>query len=197
MMTVEVFTTHAPADKQALAERLLHGVVTEDDAPESVMAGARALTHVVVHDPVAWATGGDDAPRYLVRLTVPGAWNQGQFGEYVIPKITDVLASFEDDPGRLRREPHCVVQIVGLREGSLGVLGGVTGITEITKLITEGFRTSGEQRQAPEGSVIDPVCGMVVELATTPFTLTHDGQTYGFCAAVCRKVFAEEKAIPV
>lgn len=196
MMTIEVFTDRPLPNKRELADRLLNGVIAEEGAPESVLAAARALTHVLVHEPAAWATGGADAPRYVVRLTVPGSWNNNQFGEHVIPRITDVIASFEDDPARLRREPHCVVQVVGLREHSVGTLGRVTTSTEITKLMTEGYRSSDDHREVPEGSVIDPVCGMTVDLATATITLTHEGTTYGFCAPVCRKVFAEEHAIP-
>jgi YHS domain-containing protein len=197
MMTVVVFTTQGSAEhRQRIADRLLRELTTEDDAPDSVMDAARALTHVVVHDPSAWATGGtDDEARYLVRLTVPGSWNNNQFGDYVIPRITRAIAEFEKDQDRLYREPHCVVQVVGLREHSVGTLGRVTTTTEITKLMTETFRTSGEQREAPEGSVIDPVCGMAVDLGTAKITLTHDGTTHAFCAAVCRKVFAEENGI--
>ncbi|MEV6277766.1 ATPase [Nocardia sp. NPDC051832] len=201
MMTVELFVsgTMAAADRQALAERLLRKLTTAPDAPESVLAKARELTHVLVHAPGTWVTGGPDpaaAPRYLVRLTVPGSWsNNSDFGGHVIPLITETIAETETDSGRLTRDPHCVVQIVGLREHGIGLLGRTTTSSELTKLMTEEFRSSGEIPQAPEGFVIDPICGMTVELATTQLTLTHEGTTYGFCAPVCRKVFAEEHAI--
>ncbi|HEX2133359.1 MAG TPA: hypothetical protein VHH15_17565 [Actinophytocola sp.] len=196
MMTIELFLRGRAEHKQRIADRLLHDLITEDSAPESVLAAARALTHVVVHEPPVWATGGaDEQPRYLVRLTVPGSWNNNEFGAYVIPRITRSIAEFEEDPDRLYRDPHCVVQIVGLREHSVGTLGQVTTSTEITKLMTEEFRASGEHREAPEGSVVDPVCGMAVDLATATITVTHEGTTYAFCAPVCRKVFVEENAI--
>lgn len=197
MMTIEVFTDRPLPHRQELADRLLHEIIGEGGAPDSVIAGARALTHVVVHEPAAWATGGDEGPRYLVRVTIPGSWANTQFGEYAIPKISEVIAGFEDDPTRLRREPHCVVQVIGLREHNVGLLGRVTTSTDITKLITDEYRSSDERPEAPEGSVTDPVCGMTVDLATATITLTHEGTTYGFCAPVCRKVFAEENAIPV
>jgi YHS domain-containing protein len=129
-------------------------------------------------------------------VTVPGSWLGNEFGDHVIPVVTDAIASFEDDPGRLRREPHCVVQLVGLREHAVGTLGHATTSTEITRLMTENYRGSGEDRDVPEGSVIDPVCGMIVELAAAKFTLTHEGTTYGFCAPSCRKVFAEDRGVP-
>jgi len=198
MMTVEVFTTHGSAEsRRALADRLLAELLAEEDAPESVLAGASEFVHVVVHEPVAWATGGPaGSPRHLVRITVPGSWNAVEFGPYIIPRVTEIVASFEDDPTRLHREPHCVVQVVGLREHAVGTLGRATTSTEITRLMTENYRRSGERVTAPEGSVVDPVCGMVVELATATFTLDHAGTTYAFCAPSCRKVFAEDHAIP-
>lgn len=39
-------------------------------------------------------------------------------------------------------------------------------------------------------TVIDPVCGMKVNLATSKHRLDHDGQTFHFCSAGCRTKFA-------
>lgn len=204
MMTVELFVSDGTLTtdrKRALADRILRDLTTEPGAPESVLAKARELTHVLVRSPDVWATGGPDqvtAPRYLVRLTVPGAWaNNGDFGGHVIPLITKAIAESETDQHRLTLDPHCVVQIVGLREHNLGAFGRTLTITEITKLMTEDYRASGEHAEAPEGYAIDPICGMTVELSTARFTLTHDGTDYAFCAPVCRKVFAEEHAVPL
>lgn len=202
MMVVDVYTSPGALDgagRQRLGERLHERLMTEDSAPRSTMDGARAMTHVLVHEPAVWVTGGPDladAPRYVVRLTVPGTWNNSGLAAHVIPTITDVVAEFESDPERLRREPHCVVQVVGLREQSLGTLGRVTDSTEITRLITAGFRNSGEQVAATApGEAVDPVCGMTVDLATATLTLDHEGVRYAFCAPSCRKVFAEDLGI--
>lgn len=197
MMVVEVFVTEGALtaeQRRRLAERMLTELMAEESAPESVMDGARRLTHVLVHEPQTWVSGGADAPRYLVRLTVPGSWNNKELGAHLIPRITALIAEFEDDPQRLYREPHCLVQIVGLHEHSVGTLGRVTTSTDITKLITSDYRESAAQAEAAPGTAIDPVCGMTVDLATATFTLEHDGTTYAFCAPVCRKVFAEELA---
>jgi YHS domain-containing protein len=202
MMTVEVFVTGRPmtADAESeLAERLLRALTTEESAPDSVMDSARELTHVLVGQPRTWATGGpppDAAPRYLVRLTVPGAWsNSREFGNHVVPLITETIAATEPDPTRLRREPHCIVQIVGLREHSMGTLGRTTTSTGITRLMTRGFRDSGQRSEAPAGSTIDPVCGMPVPWAAARFTLTHDGVDHAFCAPSCRKVYVEDHGL--
>jgi YHS domain-containing protein len=201
MMTVEVFVTGRALTADAerdLADRLLRALTVGEAAPDSVLDSAREFIHVLVGQPRAWATGGpapDAAPRYLVRLTVPGSWSNREFAEHVVPMITDAVAATEPDPTRLRREPHCVVQIVGLREHRAGTLGRVTTSTEITRLMTQGFRDSGERPEAPAGSTIDPVCGMAVEWATARYTLTHDGVDHAFCAPGCRKVFVEDNAL--
>jgi YHS domain-containing protein len=193
MMTVEVFVRGGTEHGREIAERLLHELITEESAPESVLEGGRALTHVLVREPVVWATGGDEEqPRYLVRVTVPESWNTPGFAAYVVPRVTDLIASFEDDPGRLRREPHCVVQVVGLGGHALGTLGRVTTDTDITRLMTDAYRSSPDQREVPPGHAVDPVCGMAVDLARASTTLEHEGRTYAFCSPVCRQVFTEE-----
>jgi YHS domain-containing protein len=202
MMTVEVFVVGrrlGTDEERELADRVLQALTTEESAPDAVMDSARELAHVLVGQPRTWATGGpppETAPRYLVRLTVPQAWsNDGRFADHVVPLITEAIAGTEPDPGRLGREPHCVVQIVGLREHCVGTLGRAVTSTEITRLMTRGFRESGDRPDAPEGSTIDPVCGMPVEWAGARFTLTHDGVEHAFCAPSCRKVFAEDAGL--
>ncbi len=41
---------------------------------------------------------------------------------------------------------------------------------------------------------IDPVCGMTVDVATARHLTTHEGRTYYFCSAGCRKAFEDEPA---
>ena len=46
-------------------------------------------------------------------------------------------------------------------------------------------------------TVIDPVCGMSVDVARaeeTGLTLEHEGRTYAFCRAGCRRAFLDEPA---
>ena len=40
----------------------------------------------------------------------------------------------------------------------------------------------------------DPVCGMVVDPASSPHSAEHDGKTYWFCSAGCRTKFLAEPA---
>jgi len=50
---------------------------------------------------------------------------------------------------------------------------------------------------ARPASVIDPVCGMFVDVARAEedgLTLEHAGRTYAFCRAGCRRAFLEDPA---
>ena len=189
MMTIEVHTrpgSLTATQREELGRRLLTDLIAGETAPEVVLDGARALTNVLVHEPTTWVTN-DDEPRYLVRVTVPGSWNTKEFSAYMVPKITALLGD-----ERLLHEPRCQVQVIGLKEHAVGMLGRVTTSADITRLITDGYRKSGERPEPAPGTAIDPVCGMTVDLATATITLEHDGTLYAFCAPVRRKVFAED-----
>lgn len=41
-------------------------------------------------------------------------------------------------------------------------------------------------------TVIDPVCGMEVDPATTEWKTDYNGQTYYFCAPGCKRSFEKE-----
>jgi Cu+-exporting ATPase len=46
-----------------------------------------------------------------------------------------------------------------------------------------------------DGRVIDPVCGMTVDLATArpaALTVVHEGTEYGFCGRGCRLDFGDD-----
>lgn len=45
---------------------------------------------------------------------------------------------------------------------------------------------------ATPGTAIDPVCGMMVEIATAQNTAEHDGQTYYFCGRGCMLDFQDD-----
>jgi xanthine dehydrogenase accessory factor len=50
------------------------------------------------------------------------------------------------------------------------------------------------QPEEAAGEVIDPVCGMRVDLRTAKHTLVLNGQTYGFCCPSCKRQFSEARA---
>lgn len=56
-----------------------------------------------------------------------------------------------------------------------------------------GIATHDEQAEPPR-IVIDPICGMEVDLATARHTLEVDGETLGFCCAGCLHQYQERLA---
>lgn len=47
---------------------------------------------------------------------------------------------------------------------------------------------------APPEQAVDPVCGMLVDVATARWTFQHDGVDYFFCAPGCHKAFSSDPA---
>jgi YHS domain-containing protein len=55
--------------------------------------------------------------------------------------------------------------------------------------------SSGAQDPAQAGQVIDPVCGMTVDLEaarTKGLTFMHEGTEHGFCGRGCRLDFEDD-----
>jgi len=44
----------------------------------------------------------------------------------------------------------------------------------------------------PLAEAVDPVCGMTVMAGASGLPLTHDGRSYYFCCAGCRRTFEED-----
>ncbi|MFE7170686.1 hypothetical protein [Streptomyces sp. NPDC057616] len=222
MILIELFAPAGVLDqaqRQEAGRRLVDALMgTEDSHAQAVMDSARALTQVLVHEPAAWVTGdraGVDPtdpegssvpanpPRYLVRVTAPAAWRKEMSG-HAIDRLTQALCETEAaagrDPDRLRDEPHALVHVVGVAEGSLGLYGRPMGSLDLIRHLTAPHRDAVAQLATddlPPGTVIDPVCGMTVDLAATDLTLEVDGTVHGFCNGQCRRIFADEHGIPL
>ena len=56
----------------------------------------------------------------------------------------------------------------------------------------KGSCCSSKAPVAPQGAVIDPVCGMSVDPAATAHHATHQGSEYHFCSARCKERFIAE-----
>ncbi|MBE3595661.1 MAG: YHS domain-containing protein [Hydrogenibacillus sp.] len=65
---------------------------------------------------------------------------------------------------------------------------------ETTKASAKAGAKSGAKAGQTEErrQVIDPVCGMTVDLATTMHRLEWNGTTYGFCCAGCKNAFERD-----
>ncbi|WP_427164660.1 hypothetical protein ACQF4J_04580 [Streptomyces sp. C1-1] len=213
MILIELFAPAGvldPARHQRLGTRLIDALMgTEDAHAEAVMDSARALTQVLIHEPAAWITGDRppvdpaDPPRYLIRVSAPAPWRK-EMSAHAIDRLTQALAETEEqagrDPDRLRDQPHALIQVVGVQEGSLGLYGRPMGSLDLIQHMTAPHRDTIARLPTddlPPGTVIDPVCGMTVDLNATDLTLEVEGTLHGFCNGQCRRIFADEHGVPL
>ncbi|WP_448463624.1 hypothetical protein [Mycolicibacterium sp. XJ870] len=205
-MFTELFVprgAHSRAELERLAHRLTaHGMhddpqaFSEPDAERAdpgVLDFLESITHVVVHEVDVWVAGGrrrdpTEPPRYVVRVYVPGPWRK-PLSEYLIGRITRTLAEADADSGRVYRQPHAEVHVLGVPEGSYGVFGRVVSDSVLTDMISDAVRGFGE---VPDGMAVDPVCGATVRVNdSVAFTAEVGGSTYGFCCPGCRRTFLD------
>ncbi|MGP3921038.1 YHS domain-containing protein [Nonomuraea sp. 10N515B] len=168
------------------AQRLLSDAHGEAAADPGVIELFDSLTHVVVREEETWVSGGNlwdpsQGPCYVVNVIV-GMWGK-EMSEHLIAKITAELADAEGNP-----EPRALVNVISVPEGSYGIWGRAHRSPDMLRLIEEA--KTGQVAAAPEGMVVDPVCGAVVPIEDAVL-LERDGQTYGFCCAHCRGHFAK------
>ncbi|MFE0156290.1 YHS domain protein [Nonomuraea sp. NPDC059007] len=210
MLLIEVFVPKGALDedeRQALGRRLIDTLMVEDDSHAiEVIDAQRTIAQVLVHEPATWVLGdrpvADPAspPRYLVRVTVPASWRK-EMCEATVDIVTGVLAETEGaagrDPGRLRREPHATVLVEGVTEGGIGLHGRVMGSMGLTEFVSRNYRdrTPGGEASHERDKLIDPICGMSVDLDDSTLTLVHEGVLYGFCHGMCRRAFADEHGL--
>ncbi|GAA2105052.1 hypothetical protein GCM10009801_81160 [Streptomyces albiaxialis] len=199
-----------PDERQALARRLVEALTTDDGTHASeVLDVARTLAQALVHETDGWFVGSRpgengadpaDPPRYVVRVSVPGAWRK-RMGDSVIERVTRALAETEEaagrDPERLWNSPHATVHMLGISEGGIGLYGKSFGADDLLEELTRTYRQNLSQGKVPTpplGRLLDPVCGMTVE-ADTDLKLEHGGTVYGFCHHTCRRRYAEEHGL--
>ncbi|MCZ0997424.1 YHS domain-containing protein [Streptomyces mirabilis] len=213
MILIELFVPPGvfdPAQRRRLGGRLIDALMGNDDAhAKAVMDSARALTQVLVQEPAAWIAGDRhpvdpaDPPRYLIHVSAPAAWRK-EMSAHTIGRLTQALAETEveagRDPDRLRDQPHALVHVVGIPEGSLGMCGRPMGSLDLIQHMTAPHRDDIAHLPTddlPPGTVIDPVCGMSVDLNATDLTLEYEDTVYGFCNGQCRRIFADEHGVPL
>jgi YHS domain-containing protein len=189
MMFIELFVprNRLTADRRRKLAQGFMGSMTGagevmDERSEAVYA---SQFHVVVHEPEAWIVGddpvGEDGPvPYMVRAHVPGPWRK-DVSEHLITAFTRLI--LDEDPAAAVQ-----VHVLGVTEGSIGVGGEAKTSAGLVEMMNEPL-----QQDLAEGrAVIDPMCDMIVPLATAP-TLEWEGTLYGFCCEGCRTEFVEKK----
>jgi xanthine dehydrogenase accessory factor len=76
-------------------------------------------------------------------------------------------------------------------EIALSILSQITQIRRTTP-----YRLPQPVEAEPSQIVIDPICGMEVDLATAKHTLVVDGETFGFCCPACKREYERQLQQP-
>lgn len=202
MTLIEVFVPKDVLDdarRTALGERLVTELISAPGAPAELIRRGRDATWLVFHEPQLFTVGGrvagaDEPPCFHVRITVPGGEITDGMRTEMVARITRVLAEHDDDPRRFEEQPHAWVQIDEVPDGNLGSFGRPLSTAEITGYVVSGELPVPNGPTPASTAVIDPICGMTVELDDDAITLERDGVLVGFCCLACRDLFAASGA---
>jgi YHS domain-containing protein len=201
MNLIEVICPEATLDdaqRQTIADAIISNLLVEPDAPAQAIERAGHITHVWFHEARTWTTGAGpyqhNAPTpFVVTITVPEAWRD-ELSRRAIGAVRAALT--RHTTAALNEEAAVWINVVGIHDGSIGMNGKPSTSTDIVRYLTHDIEPP-TPRDLPEGVVIDPVCGMRVHLGAHARTLSHNGQTIGFCAAGCQAVYAQDHNIAI
>jgi YHS domain-containing protein/phenylpyruvate tautomerase PptA (4-oxalocrotonate tautomerase family) len=184
--------------RQAIAHDVLSTLLVEPDAPPQAVERAGHLTHVWFHAARTWTTRAgqnqDSASTpFVVTITVPEGWRE-ELSRRAIGAVRTALTRHVTLAAQ--NNGAVWINVVGVHDGSIGMNGKPSTSTDIVRYLTQNVEPPDAQ-DLSDDEVIDPVCGMRVHLGPHAHTLTHNGQTIGFCASGCRAVYAEDHNIPI
>ncbi|KHL10561.1 hypothetical protein CLV56_1969 [Mumia flava] len=197
-------------DRTALADDVVAGLVGDqmsEDVPDETLARARAMTHVVFGSVEGWTTGhgrwhsdsqstdsqGTAAPLWIT-VTVPETWRD-EIAPSLIGWVRRAVRHLDERQGRERSVGDLWINVTGIVDGSIGLDGRPATADDVVAVMSEPFhaRRDTDDVDLPEGTVIDPMCGMRVRLGPRAITLESDGATLGFCARSCRDAYVRRE----
>lgn len=206
MTLIELFAPRASLrddQRRRLSERLVTELISAEGAPADLIERGRSITWLVVHEPEVWSVGGQvvdptDPPPYVVRANVPGGHLTDGMKAELVRRVTRAIAEVDDDPQRVYERPDAWVHINEVPSGNIGAFGQVMATGDITRYVVSGQMPApaapaagaAPGDDAAAEAVVDPVCGMTVELTEDSITLQLDSTTFGFCSHSCRDIFA-------
>ncbi|NNH68948.1 YHS domain protein [Nocardia uniformis] len=202
MMFIELFVTAGaldPAQRRRVAQRL--GTIQElgNGEPDQEQMAPRSaavyadMFQVVVHEPEVWVVGekvltAQDPPHCLVRVHVPGPWRK-DLSETLISYATRIIADEFEDGDLPYRRPTVQVHVMGVTEGSIGMLGKAATSDDIVEMLSKPY-----QEDATAGKALrDPMCGVLVPLDESTATVELDGELFAFCCGGCRTEFLAKR----
>lgn len=207
MFFIELFAPRGAlsAEQRHQAGVRLAGFVEEGEAHAFTQEHFRGYIQVVVHEVDTWVVGEDAVGaggplRYVLRATVPSPWLKDLSGE-LTGRFTRIITELDAEAHPDTQKPEVWVVFTGVREGGWGMGGQPVTSEEMAAMFHQEFRAAvpdtGPVPGPRPGTVIDPMCGMVVELDDAAITLEHEGATYGYCAKSCRRTHAEQLGVEV
>ncbi|GAC1594011.1 MAG: XdhC family protein [Candidatus Velthaea sp.] len=107
--------------------------------------------------------------------------------------VTGVLAQEGVPADRIATIRTPVGLDIGARSPGEVAVSILAEIIAATPLLSEDAPQAGAETTTP-ASALDPVCGMMVEIASTRHRLERNGTTSYFCCAGCRAAFAADPA---
>ncbi|MCX0269647.1 hypothetical protein NLM24_02750 [Nocardia zapadnayensis] len=204
MMFIELFLSAGalgPEQRKRVARRLgtIHelgagepGSEGDEMAPRSAAVFA-SMFQVVVHEPQIWVAGErvlteQDPPHCLVRIHVPGPWRK-DMSETLMSYATRIVSDEFDDRELPFHRPTVQVHVVGVSEGSIGMLGKLVKSADLVEMLSDPYRDDAEAGKALK----DPMCGVLVPLDDDAVTTEIDGELYAFCCRGCRAEYVAKR----
>lgn len=159
-----------PAERRRrISERLVPEVMDAEGAPDNEFV--RSLSWLVWHEPEIWTVGGrgvdGEAPRYVVRVSMPAASLTEEKRAKVVARVTKVLAEEDESPDRFYSAPPIsFVLIDPVPEGNWGSAGMVLRFPDIASYALTGAPGQLTDEQVSEVFGLDD--GAVAEPASAP-----------------------------
>lgn len=128
-----------------------------------------------------WLKDVEYSPETLARVKAPAGLNLGHLRHDEI--AVGVLAE--------------LVQFHAANRTAVAAMHGEATRSPETLPVIQPAAAAGEvagEAVATPGEAVDPICEMLVDVATARFTSQYEGQTYYFCCPACKKKFEAEPA---
>lgn len=173
-------------------------LAAKDFAPDGNPAGERSMVVVATQghgdeDVLERAAAMRPAYLGLVASRRRAEAVLGYLAERGVPRdqLNRVHAPAGLDLGRTTHEETAVAILAELVQ--LRATGAIAGVPAPRAEQGGEPGTAREPGTAPQpAEAVDPVCGMTVPASASALTLEHDGTTYYFCCAGCRRTFEED-----
>jgi xanthine dehydrogenase accessory factor len=161
------------------------GAFSAADADESSMVVVATQGH---GDEEAVEQAAAARPAYL------GLVGSAKRGAGVLGYLTDRGVP-QDQLDRVRVPAGLDLGRTTHREIAVAILAELVQLRASGALVPGTASTGGGQVAVPTpAEATDPVCGMTVSADASSYPLEHDGETYYFCCAGCRRSFQEDPA---